>query len=266
MYLTIALIVTTFIISYQGLKKEYIREKYAFNIHRIQVNKEYIRFVSSGFFHVSWIHLIMNMVVLFMFGSGIEKWGLLPLPIIYFSSMIGGNLLAWLIHQHNPYYTSVGASGAISGLVFATIAVEPSISFFFFIPAWLFGIGYVLLTIYAIRSQRTDVGHAAHLGGALIGMCAAILLFPQILMPNLLPIMCILVPGIALIVIMIYKPDLILIDKKEQRKYLEYEDRYNMSKAEKKKEIDRILEKINDRGMNSLTKKEREMLEEYSKS
>jgi len=266
MYLSIILIVITTLISWQGIKKEYLTDKYSFNIHRVLVNKEYVRFISSGFFHVNWLHLIINMVVLFMIGNGLEmNIGSFPFLLIYFTSLVGGNLLALMIHKHRPLYTSVGASGAISGLVFATIALIPGMRIWF-LPGWLFGVAYVIYTIYAIRSQRTDVGHAAHLGGGLIGMLAAVMMFPSVLQTNVLPILLILLPGVALVLIMIYRPDLMLIDKKTQKRYLNYEDRYNMSKADQKKEVDRILEKINQKGIDSLSARERQLLEKYSKS
>ncbi len=266
MVLTIALIAATAVFSYRGIKDAGFMQQYSFSIHSIRERREYVRFISSGFLHISWLHLAINMFVLFAFGSGLEvKLGVIPFLVIYLTSMVGGNLLALLIHQHNHRYSSVGASGAVSGLIFASIALFPTMNIFF-LPGWVFGIIYVLYTIYAIRSQRTDVGHAAHLGGALIGMAFALLMFPQVLAVNLLPILGILLPGILLILIMIYKPELIMIDKKTQRKFLTQEDKYNLSKAEQKKEIDRILEKINQKGIDSLSRKERKLLDDYSRT
>jgi len=266
MYITILLIVLTCIISYKGLKDELFINKYAFQIEKVTVYKEYIRLVSSGFLHINWMHLAVNMFVLWAFGSGIEQgFGIFSLLLIYIVSMVGGNLLAMLIHKHNDSYSSVGASGAVAGLIFASIALTPGLKIFF-LPAWIFGIAYVVYTIYAIRSQRTDVGHAAHLGGALIGMTTAVILYPTHILHNWLPVLLILLPGIALIVIMIHKPELILINKSTQKKQLTVDDRYNLSKRNFQAEVDRILEKINKKGIDSLTKKERQILDEYSRS
>lgn len=236
--------------------------RYTFNVAKVSIEKEYIRLISSGFLHISWMHLIVNMIVLFGFGRSLPD---ASLGLIYFSSMVGGNLLALWIHNHNPAYTSIGASGAVSGLVFATIALAPQMPILFFVPGWVFGVAYVLYTIYAIRSRRTDVGHAAHLGGALIGMVVALMLYPKAIVANWLPILLIFLPALALIFIMIYKPELILIDKRSQVRQLTVDDRANMDIRSRKQEIDRILEKINDRGIGSLSKKERQMLEDYSK-
>jgi membrane associated rhomboid family serine protease len=248
------------------LKNELFISRYSFSIENVRVYKDYIRLVSSGFLHINWMHLVVNMFVLWAFGSGLEaRLGIFPFLLIYFSSLVGGNLLALWIHKYNDSYASVGASGAVAGLIFASIAIVPQWRIFF-LPSWIFGIVYVLYTIYAIRSQRTDVGHAAHLGGALIGMAVAVLMYPLILVSNWLPILAILLPGIALIVIMIRKPELILIDKRTQERQLTVEDRYNISRKQQKEEVDRILEKISQKGMDSLTKREKETLDQYSRS
>jgi membrane associated rhomboid family serine protease len=266
MYVTIALIILTVVISSIGFKDELFVDKYAFKIRSIQNDREYQRLVTSGFLHIGWLHLLVNMFVLFSFGSGIEAAvGIFPMLLIYFSSLVGGNLLAWVLHKHQSSYSSVGASGAISGLVFATIALYPQLKIFF-IPGWVFGLVYVIYTLYAIRSQRRDVGHAAHLGGGLVGMAFALLLFPQTLVHNWLPVLCIFVPALALLLVMIYRPELILINKQDVERSFTLEDKYNISKKTSQSEIDRILEKINERGIKSLSKKEREMLEHYSKS
>src|SRR5690606_1941441 len=208
----------------------------------------------------------VNMFVLFSFGTGMEAYvGVARFMLIYFASLIGGNLLALVIHKHQFYYSSVGASGAISGLVFATIALLPGMKIFF-IPGWIFGLVYVLYTLYAIRAERRDIGHAAHLGGGLVGMALAPLLFPQTIVTNWIPVVCVFLPAVALILIMIYRPNWILINKADVKRSMTYEDRYNSSKHTSQHEIDRILEKINERGMKSLTKKEKELLQQYAKS
>lgn len=266
MYITLVLIFITVVISYKGMKDSLFMDKYMFSVEKINLRKEYIRFVSSGFLHINWLHLIVNMFVLWAFGSGLEaSIGVFPLLLIYFTSMVGGNFLALQIHKHHRGYSSVGASGAVAGLVFASIALVAGFRIFF-LPAWMFGVAYVIYTLYAIRAQRTDVGHAAHLGGALIGMLVAVLLYPQVLTNRWLPILGILLPGLALLLIMIYKPNLIVINKKTQRRQLTLEDKYNFSKKNDQEEVDRILEKINKKGMSSLTGKERELLDKYSRS
>ena len=266
MYITLALILLTIVVSYIGFKDEFFVDKYSFKVEKLQYNREYFRLITSGFLHINWIHLLVNMFVLYSFGSGIEAaTGAFPFLTIYFTSLIGGNLLALLLHKHQSRYSSVGASGAISGLVFATIALFPQMKILF-IPGWIFGVVYVLYTLYAIRSQRQDVGHAAHLGGGLVGMFFSLMLFPNTLVSNWLPIVCIFVPAIALILIMVYKPEWILVNKNDVRRSLSYEDNYNINKRTSQSEIDKILEKVHARGIKSLSKKEKELLKQYANS
>lgn len=266
MFATIFLIAITVFTSYKGFRNDWFLNKYAFTIEKVQVNKEHIRLVSSGFLHINWLHLVVNMFVLWAFGSGLEVGlGMSSFLFIYFASLVGGNALALWIHKYNAGYSSVGASGAVAGLIFASIAVTPGLKIFF-LPSWVFGIAYVAYTMYAIRSRRTDVGHAAHLGGALIGMTIAVLMFPEVLQHNWLAIVAILTPGVVLIVIMIRKPEWILIDKKTQKRQFTMDDRYNMTKRNYQEEVDRILEKINQKGIHSLTKEERALLDEYARS
>lgn len=266
MYLTIFLIIFTAIMSYKGLCNEPFQHSFSFSIRAIRFQRDYIRFVSSGFLHINWMHLIINMIVLFSFGTSIEaNIGVVGFLFVYLGSMIGGNALAYLIHKDDIGYSSVGASGAVSGLVFGTIALFPHTNFFF-IPAWVFGLLYVGLTLYAIRSQKTNVGHAAHLGGALIGMLFAIIFKPTYVMLEWMPILAIIIPAVVLIFIIIYRPNLILISKSLQEKQLTIDDRYNRTTKSKQEEIDQILEKINSKGLNSLSKKERAILEEHSRS
>lgn len=266
MYLIFILILLTCIISYKGVKQEPFLQQYAFNIERIQTGREYIRLISSGFLHVSWLHLVINMIVLYAFGSGLALVkGDIAFMIIYFTALIGGNLVALQIHKHKPNYTSVGASGAISGIVFATIGLFPYTKLLF-LPGWVFGILYVGLTLYAIRSQRTDVGHAAHIGGALTGMGITLMMFPDDLAANWIPAAAVLVPASVLLFLLIRYPDKILIHKKTRKAQLSDDDRYNIGRSHIQQETDRILEKINKQGINSLTEKERKFLEEQSQN
>ena len=266
--LAIVLVVICCVCSFVALRNDAIMDRFAFSISAIKGGSEYYRLITSGFLHVSWLHLFVNMLVLFVFGTSMEQIvGPLLFIMIFFASLIGGNLLALLTHWNSDDYSSVGASGAVSGLVFGYIALYPfqPISLLVPIPGWVYGVLYVLYTVYAIRMQKTDVGHAAHLGGALVGMAVALVAYPNAILQNVGPILLISVPAIALILVMIYKPNLILIDKKEQRRHLTKEDLYNEQRLSQSARLDRILEKINHRGMKSLTKAERDFLDQYSK-
>src|ERR1700754_1606836 len=119
------LIIANFAISYKGFTNEAFFDRYKFEVDKILINKDYKRLVTSGFLHVSWSHLIFNMISLYFF-SGVESYlGSGRFLIIYFSSLVGGELLSLLVHKNHGEYSSVGASGAICGIIFAAIAILP---------------------------------------------------------------------------------------------------------------------------------------------
>jgi membrane associated rhomboid family serine protease len=268
--LTNLIIVTNVIFSYYGFVNTKFFDGYALNVDAVLRRKDYIRILSSGFLHVGWLHLIFNMLTLHFFGDMLETLvEARYFSIIYLCSLLGGSLMALYFQRNNGNYTAVGASGAVSGVIFASIALMPGLSLSLFgplgpfIPGWLFGLLYTLYTIYSIRKQEDNIGHEAHLGGALIGILAAILFSPRCLIDNAVPLLAVLIPSLAFFYIVVKKPALLLTqDEVIQRKYnYTLDDHFNAEKVDKQEEIDRILEKIHQKGIDSLTKKERETLD-----
>jgi membrane associated rhomboid family serine protease len=267
------LIILNLLVSYQGLKNQAFFEANAFWIDKILINKEYKRLITSGFLHVSWPHLLFNMFTLYAFGTGLEVGeGIFFVGITYLISLVGGNLLALFIHRNQSDYRAAGASGAVSGLVFACIALFPGmhISFFFIpiqIPGWIYGTLFMLYTIYGIRSALGNVGHDAHLGGAVCGMIFAIGIHPEVLRTNLLPILVMLVPSLAFILVILNKPEILIIGLNPKKKeYHNIDEKYNMERKAKQDEIDRILDKIAQHGIKSLSAKEKALLDEHARS
>ncbi|OQP47339.1 rhomboid family intramembrane serine protease [Niastella yeongjuensis] len=267
-YISWIVIIVTGVVSYQGFKNHFFFEKYEFGVDKVRLYKDYKRLVTSGFLHVNWMHLIFNMLGLFFFADLlVGALGPLGFLLVYFASMVGGNLLSLLIYKNQGDYTSVGASGAVNGGIFAIIALDPGIRIFF-LPGWLFGLLYIGLTIYGVRSKRDNVGHEAHLGGAMIGMLVAIALQPAALIENWLTILIIAVPTLGFIYLIITRPHILLIDNlffNMHKNHYSVDHKYNERKFNQQQEIDRILDKISKRGMNSLSQKEKQMLREYSK-
>jgi membrane associated rhomboid family serine protease len=266
------LIVSNVLFSWKGFGNEVFFDRYKFNVDGILLYKQYDRLISSGFLHAGWLHLIFNMIALYFFSGTLSAvldwWGFL---IIYFVSLIGGDLLSLFIHRHSGDYSSVGASGAISGVIFASIALVPGLPvglFFIPMPGWLFGLLYMLISIYGIRSRTGNIGYDSHLGGALIGMVVALLMRPSALVENYVTILIIAVPAIVFIYLIIKRPHFLLVDNffyKSQQRHYTIDNKYNEEQHSRQQEIDRILDKINKSGMRSLTKVEKEKLEEYSK-
>ncbi|HMG66956.1 MAG TPA: rhomboid family intramembrane serine protease [Chitinophagaceae bacterium] len=269
----IILIIANIAFSYKGLTNASFFEAYKFEVDRILVNKDYKRFITSGFLHVSWIHLIFNMLSLYAFSGVIEGYlGEIKFLVIYFASLLGGGLLSLIVHRNHPDYSAVGASGAICGIMFASVALFPGMNIGFFglpvsIPAWLFSILFIAFSIYGIKSGKDNIGHEAHLGGALVGMVVALLMQPSAFRENYLTILIIAVPTIVFIYLIVTAPYLLFIDNfyfKKHQHYYSVDHKYNEEKNNAKKEIDKILDKISRSGIESLSSKEKAKLKEYS--
>ncbi|PTM02786.1 MAG: rhomboid family intramembrane serine protease [Bacteroidetes bacterium] len=270
---TLSLLIANGIVTYKGLHDFTFFDNFSFNVDQILVNKDSKRLVASGFLHADWTRFAFNMITLYLFSRGLESsMGIPSFLILYFTSLIGGNLFALYIHRNHPDYTAIGASGAVSGLVFASIGLFPGMEIGFillpiYIPAWLYGIAYVLYSIYGIKSQRDNIGHEAHLGGGIVGLLVAIMLNPSILTTNSLALSLILFPSLTFLFLVIKKPHLLIVENpfSRSKKVFTMEEKYNSNKASKQTELDTILDKINMKGYDKLTKKEKDKLKELSK-
>jgi membrane associated rhomboid family serine protease len=267
------IMVITVIFSARGFTNPAFFARYAFEVERILVHRDYKRLITSGLLHVNWLHLIFNMITLHAFAGSLElTLGWINFLVIYIGSLLGGNLFALLVHKNHSDYTAVGASGAVNGVIFASIALFPDMSVnllgIISLPGWLYTILFLGVSIYGIRSRKDNVGHEAHLGGALIGMLIALAIEPSAIVYNYIPILLITVPSIIFIFFIIKRPDALLVQNLFFRTHQNYtvDDKYNIHKRNKQEEIDRILEKIHKKGMNSLTRQERQTLREFSKT
>ena len=144
---------------------------------------EWSRWISAGFVHAGLAHLAFNMITLYFFGPLIEGIvGPVRFIAIYFGSELAANALTYWRHKNNPAYSAVGASGAISGVLFSFCLFSPfsTLGIMFIIPMWaiVFAPLYIVLSIYAARQGGGRIAHEAHLGGALGGLALTILLYP----------------------------------------------------------------------------------------
>ena len=272
--LVFIIIVVNTIVSYKGFTNNRFLEDYEFEVDRILVDRQYYRLVTSGFLHTGWLHLGFNLFSLYIF-SGVVEMGLGPLNflLIYFASLIGGGLLSLLIHRHHGNYSSVGASGAVCGVMFASVALFPQmrISLFplpFSVPSWLYALLFVGFSIYGVRSQKDNIGHDAHLGGALVGMVLALVFHPAALAENYGTILLILVPAVVFVYIIITRPEMLFVHNlfyKTQKDFYNVDHEWNVRRSDQQQEVDRILDKIGRSGMGSLSRKEKQTLRDYSK-
>lgn len=156
----------------------------AFRPVAVVQEREWYRFFTAGFLHVGWAHLAFNMLTLFFFGPVIEGvLGPLRFLVLYIGSDLAANAVTLARHRKNPAYSAVGASGAVSGIVFAYCLFDPfGLIYLFFIPvgiwAILFAPAYILLSVYAAGQGGGRIAHEAHIGGALGGLVLTILLYP----------------------------------------------------------------------------------------
>ncbi len=202
---TIAIIATNVIISFKAFNDQAFFNKYKFEVAAIK-RGEKIRLLSSGFLHVDGMHLFVNMLTLYFFASPvIHTVGTPAFLVIYIGSLLLGNLLSLYFHKDEPYYVAVGASGAVMGILYSAILLYPDmmLGLFFLIPipAYVFGIGYLLYSIYGMKSRRDNIGHDAHFGGAMGGYFLTMLFLPEVLQTNLLMVVLLAVPILVLFVL-----------------------------------------------------------------
>ena len=183
--------------SYKGFRDRIFFNKYKFSPVRIK-GGEKIRYISSGFLHVDTTHLIVNMFTLYFFVDAvIFRVGEINFLIIYFTSLIFGNWLTYRFNSNNINYSAVGASGAVMGIVYSAILLNPGMTLFFFIlpmPGYLFGLGYLFYSIYSMKKVNDNIGHEAHLGGAIAGFFSTIIISPAVVFTNLFTVLILLIP------------------------------------------------------------------------
>ncbi|MBX7093942.1 MAG: rhomboid family intramembrane serine protease [Flavobacteriales bacterium] len=185
---TLILIVVNVIVSLMCFEKRDLFYKLALNPYSVKHNKEWYRLFTHAFVHADFMHLFVNMYVLYGFGQFLEQIfmfhfgdrGLFLYILLYFGAMIFATPVALKRHQDNPSYNSVGASGAVAGIIFSFIAFYPGqiLELFFIlpIPAFIFGALYLIYEAVMDKRGRGNVAHDAHFFGAVFGFGFTVLL------------------------------------------------------------------------------------------
>lgn len=200
---TIIIIAANVLISLKGFNDFTFFEKYKFNIAGIR-RGEQVRMFTSGFLHVDFSHLLFNMLTLFFFADVvINRIGTGKFVLIYILSLIVGNMLSFFFHKDEYHYSAVGASGAVTGILYSAILFNPDMGLYLFfipiaIPAWIFGILYLLYSIYGMKNRLGNIGHDAHFGGAIAGYILSIAFVPSLLTTSLWIVALLAVPIVLL--------------------------------------------------------------------
>lgn len=185
----IVLIVSNVLLSLIGFKNQIFFNKYQFQIAKIKAGEQ-IRMWSSGFLHVDFNHLFINMLSLYFFaGYVVYSLGEMKFLALYLSSLYIGNYLSFRYHNQQDNYTAVGASGAVSGVVYSAVLLYPDMKMLmiFFpipLPGYIMAALYLVYTIYGMRKQGDNIGHTAHFGGAISGLLTTIAFVPSLLIDS----------------------------------------------------------------------------------
>ncbi|QBN17704.1 rhomboid family intramembrane serine protease [Flavobacterium nackdongense] len=202
----IAIMAITVLFSYKGFNDLTFFRKYEFHIGSIRAG-EHIRMLSSGFLHGDLGHLFFNMFTLYMFAPVVIRYfGNTSFFMIYIASLIFGSLLTLVMHKNDYSYRAIGASGAVIGILYSAILIDPTMNLYLFfipipIPAYLFGIGYLLYSIYGMKAKNDTIGHTAHFGGAIGGYLITILKEPSMLVENTFMVVLLAIPILILFVL-----------------------------------------------------------------
>ena len=190
-------ILANIVFSYKGFRDRAFFDKYKFNPNAIKKG-ENIRYLSSGFLHVNQGHLFVNMFTLFFFAPVVIRLlGDINFILIYIVSLYVGNMITYRINKNKLNYNAVGASGAVMGVVYSSILLYPNMTLYFIIipmPAYVFGLLYLWYSIYSMKNVRDNIGHEAHLGGAIAGFFLTIILNPAILVDSFVTVLILMIP------------------------------------------------------------------------
>lgn len=203
--IVLLLILANVLVSMKGFKDRVFFERYKFQVGPV-LKGDKLPMLTSGFLHVDVSHLLFNMLTLYFFADPvIDYLGVPKFLAVYFGSLLAGSLFALNFHKKEPYYSAVGASGAVMGIVYSAILLNPTMSLYLFfipipIPAYVFGVGYLLYSMFGMKNQWGNIGHSAHIGGAIGGYLLTILMYPSVLSEHTFMVLILAVPIVLMFI------------------------------------------------------------------
>jgi membrane associated rhomboid family serine protease len=190
------------LISFKGFNDEMFFRKFEFHVGSIRAGEQ-VRMISSAFLHADLPHLAFNMFTLYFFAPVVcQSLGNFSFLVIYFASLICGSLLTMIFHKNDYGYRAVGASGAVTGVLYSSILMYPDMTIGIFgiipVPAYIFGIVYLLYSIYGMKAKNDNIGHTAHFGGAIGGYIITLMKEPILLQENTFMVILLAIPILLL--------------------------------------------------------------------
>jgi membrane associated rhomboid family serine protease len=268
---TLLAVIGTIIVSWRAFRDPALVEKFIFEPRASLARREYHRLLCSGLLHLDANHLAGNMLTLFLFGLGVEAaHGAGVLLLIYAGSILGGSALSLWQHRHHEY-RALGASGGVCGVLFAWILLFPGGAVHLFllpigIPGWLYAAGYLAYSFFAMKRGGTNVGHDAHIGGAVTGLLLAAAIQPSAVAQS--PWLFTAILGASsLMFLYLWKNPLLLPLKHflPERRSTRKPPASKRPSGPTEAEVDAVLEKVSRSGIQSLSAKERKILETAAK-
>lgn len=185
---TLAIIAVTCLVSFMAFSNPGLVQRMLMWPYKIKRERQVERFVTHGFIHADGTHLLFNMITLYFFGSAMEKLyisiaGQLGFVFFYILGLVVSSLPDYFRYRDVPGYMSLGASGAVSGVLFGFILLQPWATIYIFVipvPAILYAVAYIIYSVVMDKKKSDNVAHSAHLWGAVYGVAMTLILKPAL--------------------------------------------------------------------------------------
>ena len=272
---TMIILVVTALATFRAFQRPDLQERWIFDPRAILAHREYYRMFTCGLIHADWTHFAFNAFSFYSFARNLEFiYGARTMLLIYGSAIFGGSVLSLVIQRHHEY-RALGASGGVCGILFASIFLLPGNAITLFllpvpVPAYVYAILFLIGSYMAHRRQSDNIGHDAHLGGAIVGLLVAAALYPQLIQAAPRMFAGVLLLSLTILAFLIFDPlqlwNLRLGVRVETDADAPIQPRRpEITRDHKLAELDRLLDQVSRDGLKSLSSAQRKKLEQLSR-